>query len=69
MVPNVILDLPGLLVPFCAVCAGFAMVGIVALIALAIREQPRRTRMLPTVELGGARPPESPARRRARAIA
>jgi hypothetical protein len=38
------LDLTDLLVPFCSICAGFSLIGLGALVAVAIEERPRRRR-------------------------
>jgi hypothetical protein len=58
MIPNLILDMTSLLVPFCAVCLGFALVGLGALAALTIRERPRK-HAFRTVDLGVSTPANS----------
>ena len=61
MMSNVVLELTHLLVPFCSVCVGFAMIGLGALVVVAIGEEPRRRRVFPTVELRGVRTPKRSA--------
>jgi hypothetical protein len=44
MIPNSILDMPDVLVTFCSVAVGFALVGLGALVALLIEDKVRRRR-------------------------
>jgi hypothetical protein len=44
MMPNMILDMTALLAPFCAGCIGVALVGLGALVAVAMDERARRRR-------------------------
>jgi hypothetical protein len=61
MVPNLVFDMTSLLVPFCAGCLGFALVGLGALVAVAMGERPRR-RSFQRVEMGGVTMSEGSAR-------
>ena len=54
MVPTLILDMSHLLVTFCAVGVGFALVGLGALLTLAIEDGRRRKRAVRAVLAGVA---------------
>jgi hypothetical protein len=54
MVPNLSIDMTDLLVGFCSVAVGFALIGLSALVVLVIGERPGRKRTFPHLDVSVA---------------
>jgi len=60
MVPNLVFDMTSLLVPFCAGCLGFSLVGLGALVTVALSGR-SKSRPFLRVERAGANVAETSA--------
>jgi hypothetical protein len=54
MVPDLNIEMTNLLVGFCSVAVGFALIGLAALVVLAIEERPGRKRTFPHLHVSVA---------------